>query len=127
MLDHVFQVVGEVHAVRRHLYRLAVAVAASINTESAEVDRPAVGDATYGLANLPGSALERRASMDIDENAPGNISQKGVTSGTDNETGADPKRNEPEVPLPPDDEAPVDEEMADVDASNSVSSEHPMP
>lgn len=65
--------------------------------------------------------------MDIDENAPGNISQKGVTSGTDNETGPDPKRNEPEVPLPPDDEAPVDEEMADVDANNSVSSEHPKP
>lgn len=63
--------------------------------------------------------------MDIDENAPGNISQKGVTSGTDNETGHDPKKNEPEVPLPADDEAPVDEEMADVAANNSVSSEHP--
>lgn len=63
--------------------------------------------------------------MDIDENAPGNISQQGVTSGTDNETGHDPERNETEVPLPADDEAPVDEEMADLDANNSVSSEHP--
>lgn len=65
--------------------------------------------------------------MDIDENAPGNKSQQEVTRTTDNETGHDPKRNEPEVPLPPDDEAPVDEEMADVDANSSVSSEHPKP
>ncbi|MGX1185122.1 hypothetical protein AB7M29_002801 [Pseudomonas sp. F-14 TE3623] len=65
--------------------------------------------------------------MDIDENAPGNKSQQEVTRTTDNEAGHDPKRNEPEVPLPPDDEAPVDEEMADVDANNSVSSEHPKP
>ncbi len=63
--------------------------------------------------------------MDIDENAPGNKSQQEVTRTTDNEAGHDPKRNEPEVPLPPDDEAPVDEEMVDVDANNSVSSEHP--
>lgn len=65
--------------------------------------------------------------MDMDENAPGNISQKGVTSDTDNETGHDPKRNEPEVPLPADDEAPIDEAMADVTAVNSVSIEHPTP
>jgi hypothetical protein len=65
--------------------------------------------------------------MDIDENAPGNKSQQEVTRTTDNETGHDPKRNEPEVPLPADDEAPVDEEMADVDANNSVSSENPTP
>jgi hypothetical protein len=65
--------------------------------------------------------------MDIDENAPGNKYQQGVTGGTDNETGHDPKRKEPEVPLPPDDEAPVDEEMVDVDATNSVSSEYPKP
>jgi hypothetical protein len=57
-------------------------------------------------------ASEWRTSMDIDENAPGNKSQQGVTGGTDNETGHDPKGKEPEVPLPPDDEAPVDEEMA---------------
>ena len=63
--------------------------------------------------------------MDIDENAPGNISQRGVMSGTDNETGHDPKRNDPEVPLPADDESPVDEDMADVAATDSVSIEHP--
>ncbi|KAA0983293.1 hypothetical protein [Pseudomonas sp. ANT_J28] len=63
--------------------------------------------------------------MEIDENAPGNISQAGVTSTTDNEAGHDPKGKEPEVPLPADDEAPVDEDMTDVDANNSVSSEHP--
>ncbi|AWM91783.1 hypothetical protein DJ564_13610 [Pseudomonas sp. 31-12] len=60
--------------------------------------------------------------MDIDENAPGNISQAGVTRGTDNEAGHDPKGKDPEVALPP-----VDEERADVDANNSVSSEHPRP
>jgi hypothetical protein len=98
--------------------------------------------------------------MDINENAPGNISQGGVTSGTDNETGFDPNRgsdkpqmdeedidqleghqlieprepgvevpldNESEIPLPSDNETPVDEEMDDVDANNSVSSEHPAP
>lgn len=63
--------------------------------------------------------------MEIDENAPGNKSQQRETRTTDNETGHDPKRDEPEVPLPPDDEAPVDEDMTDVDANNSVSSEHP--
>lgn len=97
--------------------------------------------------------------MDINEKAPGNISQGGVTSGTDNETCFDPHHgagkplaeeqidqleghqlieprepgvevppgNESEIPLPPDDETPVDEEMDDVDANNSVSSEHPAP
>ena len=65
--------------------------------------------------------------MDIDESAPGNISQASVTNTTDNETGHDHRENDPEVPLPPDDEAPVDEEMVDVDANNSVSSEHPNP
>lgn len=63
--------------------------------------------------------------MDIDENAPGNISQSGATSSTDNEAGHDPKGNESEVRLPADDEAPVDEEMSDVDTNNSVSGEHP--
>lgn len=65
--------------------------------------------------------------MDIDENAPGNISQKGVSSGTDNEAGHDPRRNETEVPLPADDEAPVDEELAELEANNSVPSGHPNP
>ena len=64
--------------------------------------------------------------MDIDENAVGNRSQQDVTRTTDNETGHDPRKDEPEVPLPPDDEAPVDEEMTDVNANNSVSGEHPV-
>lgn len=63
--------------------------------------------------------------MDIDENAPGNISQQAVTRTTDNETGHEPSRSAPEVPLPPDDEAPIEEDMSDVDAANSVASEHP--
>jgi len=32
--------------------------------------------------------------MDINPDAPGNISQKGVSSGTDNETGFDPNSQE---------------------------------
>lgn len=63
--------------------------------------------------------------MEIDENAPGNLSQQEVTRTTDNETGHDPRRDQPENPLPSDDEAAVDEDMSDVDANNSVSSEHP--
>ena len=63
--------------------------------------------------------------MDIDENAPGNKSQQDVTRTTNNETKHDPKRDQPEVPLPADDESPLDEDMTDVDAANSVSSEHP--
>lgn len=65
--------------------------------------------------------------MDIDENAPGNISQQGGGGTTDNETAHGPKGDLPEVPLPPDDEAPVDEDMADVEATNSVTTEHPSP
>ncbi|MNJ41705.1 hypothetical protein D3C77_366380 [compost metagenome] len=63
--------------------------------------------------------------MEIDENAPGNRSQQDVTRETDNEAGHDPRRNESEVPLPPDDATPVEEELSDVEANNSVSSEHP--
>ncbi|MEO4017884.1 hypothetical protein [Pseudomonas rossensis] len=66
--------------------------------------------------------------MEINENAPGNKSQQRETRTTDNETGHDPSWNQYEVPLPTDDEAPVDADMADmadVDATNSVSSEHP--
>ncbi|WCM53600.1 hypothetical protein OH720_11495 [Pseudomonas sp. WJP1] len=64
--------------------------------------------------------------MDIDENALGNRSQQDVTRTTDNETGHDPRKDGAEVPLPPDDEAPVDEEMTDVNANDSVSGEHPV-
>ena len=63
--------------------------------------------------------------MEIDENAPGNKSQQRETRTTDNETGHDPNWNQYEVPLPTDDEAPVDADMADVAATDSVSSEHP--
>ncbi|AKS09940.1 hypothetical protein [Pseudomonas trivialis] len=63
--------------------------------------------------------------MEIDKNAPGNISQQDVTRGTDNEAGHDPKRDEDNIPLPPDDEAPLEEDMSDVDAADSVASEHP--
>ncbi|KTC63078.1 hypothetical protein AO262_29685 [Pseudomonas fluorescens ABAC62] len=63
--------------------------------------------------------------MDINENAPGNISQQAVTRGTDNETGHDPKRDEEAIPLKPDDDAPLEEDMSDVDAADSVASEHP--
>lgn len=63
--------------------------------------------------------------MEIDENAPGNKSQQDVTRGTDNEAGHDPKKGGPEVPLPADDEAPIEEDMSDVDAADSVASEHP--
>ncbi len=63
--------------------------------------------------------------MDIDKRAPGNIFQQEVTRGTDNETGHDSKRDEDAIPLPPDDEAPLEEDMSDVDAADSVASEHP--
>ena len=65
--------------------------------------------------------------MEIDENAPGNQSQQAVTRTTDNETGHDPRYRGSEAPLLPDDEAPVDEDMTDVDAVNSVSTDHPEP
>jgi hypothetical protein len=45
--------------------------------------------------------------MDIDESAPGNISQQGGTSSTDNETGHDPKRSD------------VPSKTAEVDAPNN--------
>ncbi|MBA1195523.1 hypothetical protein G7011_00145 [Pseudomonas plecoglossicida] len=60
--------------------------------------------------------------MDIDEKAPGNISQQGVGGTTDNETAHDPK-----PALPEDEDAGLDEEMSDVETNNSVSSEHPDP
>lgn len=63
--------------------------------------------------------------MDIDENAPGNQSQQKVTRTTDNETGHDPQRKNPQVPLPKDDESVVDQDMSDVEATDSVATEHP--
>ena len=64
--------------------------------------------------------------MDIDENARAK-SQQGVGEKTANERYRGPGAGEAEVPLPPDDESPIEEEMDDVDANNSVSSEHPNP
>ena len=63
--------------------------------------------------------------MEINENAPGNISQQDVTRGSDNDAGLDPRRDEDGIPLPPDEDAPLEEDMSDVDAADSVASEHP--
>lgn len=63
--------------------------------------------------------------MDIDENALGKQTQQAVLHTTDNQTGQAPTRDEPEVPMPPDDEAPIEEDMSDVKAANSVASEYP--
>ena len=57
--------------------------------------------------------------MEIDESAPGNKSQQRETHTTDNETGHDSGWNDYEVPLPPDDESPVDEDMADAQTTHS--------
>ena len=64
MLDHVFQVVGEVDAIGRHFHRLTVAVAAGVDAKGAEVDRPAVGDTTNGLADFPGRYVLQRLVID---------------------------------------------------------------
>lgn len=66
--------------------------------------------------------IDEGSAVDIDEKAPGNISQQGVGGKTDNETAHDsmPK-------LPEDEDAGLDEEMPDVEANNTVSSEHPDP
>lgn len=61
--------------------------------------------------------------MDINENAPGNMSQKGHAGGTDNETCQNSKGKEPVQPA--DKDAPHEEDMSDVDAADSVASEHP--
>lgn len=65
--------------------------------------------------------------MDIDEKAPGNISQQGVGGTTDNESSRDPEPDNAKLPLPDDENSLLDEEMVDVDANNSVSGEHPHP
>jgi hypothetical protein len=46
---------------------------------------------------------------------------------TSEESVPDAQRTQTEVPLPADDQAPIEEEMKDVDANNAVSSEHPEP
>lgn len=49
------------------------------------------------------------------------------TARTDDDAAQNEGPEEDEVPLPADDETPIEEEMKDVDANNSVSSEHPQP
>jgi hypothetical protein len=49
------------------------------------------------------------------------------TARTDEEKAPDPTETGGEIPLSPDDDAPIEEEMKDVDANNAVSSEHPEP
>ena len=49
------------------------------------------------------------------------------TARTDEEKVRDGEGHSGEVPLPADDDAPIEEDMQDVDANNSVSSEHPQP
>ena len=65
--------------------------------------------------------------MVIDDNAPGEVSQQVICDKHGDETSQRHGTKEVEVPLPPEDESPVEEEMDDVDAKNSVSSEHPNP
>ncbi|MBC3437128.1 hypothetical protein HU735_17045 [Pseudomonas sp. BW16M2] len=65
--------------------------------------------------------------MVIDENAPGKVSQQGIGVKRDDETPQGRGTKEIEVPLPPDDASPIEEEMDDADANNSVSSKHPNP
>ncbi|UUJ40871.1 hypothetical protein L1A22_00685 [Pseudomonas extremaustralis] len=65
--------------------------------------------------------------MVIDENAPGKVSQQVIGDKHGDETLHGRRTKEVEVSLPPEDESPVEEEMDDVDANNSVSSEHPNP
>ena len=63
--------------------------------------------------------------MDIDENAPGNVSQKVRAGITDNETGVDQKTKDTATPVTSNDDAHLEEDMSDVEAADSVTSEHP--
>ncbi|MFK7605593.1 MULTISPECIES: hypothetical protein [unclassified Pseudomonas] len=63
--------------------------------------------------------------MDIDENAPGNVSQKVRAGITDNETGVDQKTKDTATPVTSKDDAHLEEDMSDVEAADSVTSEHP--
>lgn len=64
MLDHVFQVVGEVDSIGRHLHRLAVPVTAGVDAKRTEVDRPPVRDAADGLADLARCDVLERLVID---------------------------------------------------------------
>ena len=69
--------------------------------------------------------------MEIDESAPGNMSQQVVTRTTDNETGHTPRRDEPEVPLPPEagsgraDDPDADPQMNDQDENYKEARDEP--
>lgn len=63
--------------------------------------------------------------MDIDENAPGNVSQKVRAGITDNETGCDQRNKDPAAPVTSKDDARLEEDMSDVEAADSVTREHP--
>ena len=65
--------------------------------------------------------------MVIDESVPGKVSQQGISVKRDDGTSHGRGAKEVEVSLPTDDESPIEEQMDDVDANNSVSSEHPKP
>lgn len=64
MLDGIGKALDLVDALWRYLHRLDVLNAAPISTHGAEVDRPAVGDATHRLTNLPGSDVLQRLVID---------------------------------------------------------------
>ena len=49
--------------------------------------------------------------MATDKNAAKDLFQPVTSSSVNTESNRDPAPNEPEVPLPPDDEAPVEEEL----------------
>ncbi|SDC15081.1 hypothetical protein SAMN05216185_101544 [Pseudomonas guariconensis] len=54
-------------------------------------------------------------------------SQDDDTAKVDEKQGGPAPRSSDSVPLAADDDAPVEQEMKDVDANNAVSSEHPKP
>ncbi|QBF26763.1 hypothetical protein EXN22_14060 [Pseudomonas tructae] len=64
--------------------------------------------------------------METEKQASGNKPQQGIAR-TDNQAGHTPGAEETQIPLTPDDETPVEEELSDVEANNSVSREHPAP
>lgn len=63
--------------------------------------------------------------MDIDENAPGNVSQKVRAGITDNETGCDQRIKGDAAPVASKDNARLEEDRSDVEATDSLTSEHP--
>lgn len=58
--------------------------------------------------------------MATDKNAAKDLSQPVMSGSVNTESGRDPAPNEPEVPLPPDDEAPVEEELIESSGSTET-------